>query len=134
MRKVFTIPGRPFPPIQAMAFSEGFINIYAERGTQEWLFLLFHECAHHILKHQPRVAPATWVEEYEADRLALDLLALFVPYEEYWPWEQIVKDRFRSILEEWVEAGITQHGEVEAAVWCGASVTLELVLADDMAC
>ena len=129
MHLIFTIPGRPFPHLRGEAFAPLYINIYEVPGTLEWHFTAFHEIAHHVLGHA-EIWPSqpTWQREYEADLYALERMAELYCEETVYSMEQQCKEQLRPSLQTYLDCGITQHGEVDAAVWAGVPLDLDFVM------
>ena len=127
---VFTIPGPCGFKILGKAFFQEpdrqLITIFWPRDCVFWDYLLFHEAAHHQHLHtrQWSSQPA-WAQEFEADMTALDLLTQFHDYPTFYRFQEIVRERFRALLETWIDLGITQHGELDAAIWAGCLIPQE---------
>lgn len=126
---VFTIPGRPFPSLGGVAFGSSLkprMNIFAPPGTPEWYFLYWHEL-YHLMWWFIRHESALWREELAADMYALDKLAEAYPYDVVYQFDQWVKERFRSIIQEHVDEDIFVHGEADLAVWAGCDIKYDKI-------
>ena len=127
---VFIVPGICFPDLWGQASYEmpnhRVVNVFHPTDDPVFCdYLLLHEVAHHLLCHTVRwTSEPTWYQEWVADMKALDLLAFFHDVETVLAIRERLRDRFRPLLEDWIEAGITQHGEIDAAIWAGVQLDL----------
>ena len=83
---VFVLPTADQP--EGMAFLSGHtahcrkfhINVFGETTSPLWLFVLFHEVAHHLLRHTLRwTSEPAWITEKAADDFALRMIRVVQP-------------------------------------------------------
>jgi len=128
---IFVIPGPGF--VTGMAFCSladkttgakfrRYVNMHGSTYSTIWLFVLFHEVAHHLLRHTNRwTSTPLWQTEYEADQMALDLIKT------HWPaaWarcEREAREHMRPILQERIDADLWYNTVLEIALWAGCTI------------
>lgn len=131
---IFVIPGPGF--VSGMAFcsladkTKGlrfrrYINMRGSTYSTIWLFVLFHEIAHHALRHTNRwTSTPTWLTEYEADQFALELVMT------HWPaaWarcEREARDHIRPMLQDRLDHGLWYNTDLGIARWAGCTIPEE---------
>jgi hypothetical protein len=97
-------------------------------GTLRACRVLLHEFAHHALGHVGVSSTRpTHMEEFEAEIFALKVLENYLDVDTHYALEQQSREYIRGPVQEWLDFGITQHGEVEAGVWAGCDIPWNLV-------
>lgn len=122
---VFVLP-TPHP-ISGVAFEDPktgakHITICGSIHSRLWLFVLLHEEVH-ITKGHTRVLSCSpyWSLEYEADRTALDRIAVLQPYA-FPACEREVKARFRGTLQAIIDEGAWYSYDEGVARWAGCTL------------
>jgi hypothetical protein len=127
--KVFVLP-TPHP-VSGVAFEDPktgqkHITICGSIYHQMWLFVLLHEEVHIVAGHTRVLSVSPyWSLEYEADRKALDQIAVLQPYA-FARCEAEVKRRFRYTLQAIIDEGAWYSFDETVARWAGCDIpTLE---------
>ena len=100
------------------------IDMYITPESDPALFLLvlLHEVAHHRYGHcRAWSSQPGWSQELAADQFALKKLAVIMP-EEVDRMTEVVKDRLRPWLQEWVDQDLTHHLHLPTLDWLGCKV------------
>jgi hypothetical protein len=126
---VFVLP-TPHP-ISGMAFEcpktgKKFITVCGSIHSRLWLFVLLHEEVHIRAGHTRVISVSPyWSHEYEADRKALDQIAVLQPYA-FARCEAESKARFRNTLQAIIDEGAWYSYDEGVARWAGCTLpTLE---------
>ena len=133
---VFVVPGGAGLDTAGMAWLSGagdthHVNVFADPRTPYGMFILLHEVAHHELGHTRYVTSRPhWLEEYQASRHALDRLDRKYDEVAVFPIRETVRERTRRLVQPFLDCGIYQHGEIDAAVWAGADIPVDVALGD----
>jgi hypothetical protein len=122
LRRQYNIFVLPKPvPLHGEAFiSENYdryINITGSVHSQLWLFVLYHEAAHHSLGHVGRISfHPFWTIEYQADMAALEAIRQYQPYA-FAKCEDESKTHIRSYLQWYIDQDMWHHIDVGIASW-----------------
>lgn len=98
---------------------------YTSGNEHEYIFVLFHEIAHHRLGHMHMHTYPIWVEEYEADRWAFDR-CVEVYGEGSWQVAELEtkrKEHIRPILQGYIDYGLSHDVDAKIALWAGCDLT-----------
>lgn len=123
--KVFIIPVRGTPWVYAEAAHrdhEAIINVFRDRGSDWFAYLLLHEMAHHLLGHT-RVWTSTphFMNEYVADQQALAIMKDLVDDDTRHLYV-LAKRLARKNVRQWLRGGWIGD-------WMSHHVSLEIVRA-----
>jgi len=111
---------------EGQAWAEGgrrFITITTVETGPGLARIIAHELAHHALRHTTVwTSLPGWHREYAAEREALRFLALIYDGETMARLERQAKEYVRPFIQSFINAGISNHGEVPAGIWAGCKI------------
>lgn len=121
---VFVIPSTY--AVSGEAFTDGknrFITISGSVHSQLWLFVLYHEAAHHHFLHVGafNTLPA-WIAEYQADMAGLEAVRKYQPYA-FRKCEADAKTHIRRIVQWYIDNDFCNHVDVDVANWAECDMT-----------
>lgn len=128
---VFVIPGPG--PVSGEAFyaSEDHpgdrfrVNIVGSTWSWIWLYVLYHEIAHHMLGHSLKwTSTPKYMVEYETEQLALELIAVTQPAVRD-RCEREAKNRIRVMLQSRCDEELWVHTSLAIADWAGCTLKPE---------
>ena len=129
---VFVIPAEPFLFTGQAWCDEGrcFITVFrAERDTM-CAYIVAHELAHHLLQHTRYFSSAPhWLTEHDADVIALEMLGKVADPACVAALRDASRAYLRRCVQAMLDAGITQHGEIEAGLDLGCEIDPALLAA-----
>lgn len=120
---VFVLPV-PNVSVSGEAFlgggGERCINIVGPVHSMLWLFVLFHEVAHHALCHTSggESSVPEWIKEYSVDMAALDLIYALQPYAAN-AFDRAASDHIRPLLQRMIDIEVWHHVDLDIARWAG---------------
>lgn len=100
-----------------------FINIMSDATGPGLAHIIAHELAHHLLGHTTVwTSLPGWHLEYSAEREALEYLAAVCDDEVMNRLTDEARAYVRPFIQQFLDHGITNHGEVPAGMWAGCRI------------
>jgi hypothetical protein len=120
---VFVIPRLGLPEGSAWWSGRRYINIIGEGRDLDVARVAAHELAHHSLQHTTQwTSQPRWQQEMQAELLMLEFLSGFVTAAELTDLKEEARSYLRPMIQSFLDAGIVNHGEIEAGEWAGCVI------------
>lgn len=122
---ILVIPQNGSPEGCAFVDDEGnrYINVFFRGRGHFRAQIIGHEIGHHVLGHTTTwTSLPAWQNELAAERFAIKMLSPLCSRDEIAAAEDRSRDYLRPMIQEFLDWGITNHGEVDAGIWAGCEI------------